>query len=483
MAIMRIISRSILRKSSTFSTLRCFSTATEAPSSPAPAKSKRPNVLFDVVVRRRSANCSIADALNKWVDEGKHVKKGDLINLSIYFRNYKNFSAALQLHEWAESSKLGITDADRAVRIDLLSKTEGVASAEKYFNSLQESEKNNKTYGALLNCYCKERLLDKALEVFEIMKALKYTSTLNYSNLIVLFNNSGQPEKALSLVQEMEDNNIPPDMYTYNLLINSYAALKEFDAMEGVLKKMTSRDIIPDSFTYGNLATMFFNAGLHEKAIAILELMEQIEIKYDKGAVEGCCTRLRLYSMMNDLSGVIRAWEALKSVYPTPSNTNYLIMLLALSKLGEKENLEKIYKEWEEGCSRYDFRLPSVLLEYFLGRNMIEEATSLYKSVKTRADEPNLRALGLFSIICIKNGQLDLALKYLEMGVAMTLDKSKPWNKKWFLNDETVTSFVDYFEAISDTDKAEKFIQIMKKHGSLDSNPLLLNFKALDAGN
>lgn len=97
MPISRIISRSLFRKSSAFSTLQWFSTATDAPSSPAPVKPRKPNVLFDIVVRRRSGNCSIADSLNKWVDEGKHVKKGDFINLTIFFRNTKNFRAALQV--------------------------------------------------------------------------------------------------------------------------------------------------------------------------------------------------------------------------------------------------------------------------------------------------------------------------------------------------------------------------------------------------
>lgn len=371
-----------------------------------------------------------------------------------------------------------MSDADRAIRIDLLCKTEGLASAEKYFNSFQVSEKNNKTYGALLNCYCREKVLDKALDLFDKMKALNYISTLNYNYVLSLYHNMEQPEKVVSLLQEMEKKNIAPDRRTYNLLISSYAALKHLDATE-VVEKMKRSNIKPEFSTYEKLATVYIDSGFHEKAKAVLELIELMEIQNDEGALlVGRHTRLKLYSAMNDLEGINRVWEAIKSASTTPSTSSYLAMLLALSKLGDKENVEKIFKEWEEGRSThdYDFWLPNVLLEYHLRHNMIEEANSLYESLEHRASEANLKALNLFANLCIKNGQIDLALNYLDMG----LEKAKP-RKKQFPTDETVKLFVDYFEASNDRDRGEKFIQSMKKHNRLDSDSSSFNTKAPDA--
>lgn len=377
-----------------------------------------------------------------------------------------------------DSSSLEMTDADRAMRIDLLCKTEGLASAEKYFNSFQASEKNNKTYGALLNCYCREMVSDKALDLFDKMKVLNHISTLNYNYVLSLYHNMEQPEKVVSLLQEMEEKNIAPDRRTYNLLIASYAALKHLDATE-VVEKMKSSNIKPDFSTYEKLATTYIDSGMHEKANVILELIEQMEIQNDEGgALVGRHSRLKLYAMMNDISGINRVWEAIKSASATPSTSSYVAMLLALSKVGDKENLEKIFKEWEEGRSNrdFDFWLPNVLLEYHLRHNMIEEANSLYKILEHRASEANLKALNLFANLCIKNCQIDLALNYLDMG----LDKARP-RKKQFPTDETVKLFVDYFEASNDGDRREKFIQSMKKHNHLGSDSLPFNTKAPDA--
>ncbi|KAL0375833.1 UNVERIFIED_CONTAM: Pentatricopeptide repeat-containing protein, mitochondrial [Sesamum calycinum] len=377
-----------------------------------------------------------------------------------------------------ESSKLEVTNADHAIRIDLLWKTGGLASAEKYFNSLQASDKTSKTYGALLGCYCKERVFDKALEIFEEMKVSNYMSTLNYNSLASLYYSMEQPAKVVSLVQEMEENNIAPDIYTYNMLINSYAAMKNLDAIDGVLEKMKSNNVECNLFTYGNVATIYFNSGLHEQGNAFLGMMENVKMQPDDDVLEACRTRIKFCSEMNNGSGVNRAWEALKSAFPTPNNSGYLSMLLALSKLGDQENLEKLFKEWEEGCSSYDYRLPNVLLEYYLNRNMIEEASSLYNSVVNKGNEPNLKTLNSFAALCVKTSQIDLALKYLETG----LSKAKPGNGKWFPTDETIKLFLSYFQENDDADRAEKFIQIMKKTNRVKTNSLLSNIKASDSG-
>ncbi|KAL6557984.1 hypothetical protein OROMI_018334 [Orobanche minor] len=373
-----------------------------------------------------------------------------------------------------ESSKFEINNADKAIHIDLLCKTEGLSSAENYFNGLQESERTSKTYGALLCCYCKQRVLDKAIELFEKMKILNCTTTLSYNNMLLLYYRTENHENIFSLVQEMEKNNTPLDLYTYNLLINSYAALRNFDDIEGVLEKMESNNVEGDMFTYGNLATIYLNSGLHEKANAFLEMMEKVESRPVKSVFEACRTRIKLYSEMNNLLGVHRAWETLKSAFPSPNNTSYLFMLLSLSKMGDQENLEKCFKEWEENCSTYDFRLPNVLLEYYLSRDMMEKATSLYESVAGRKSKPNLRTLNLFATLNVRTGDIDLGLKYL--------DKAKTYNSKWFPTGDTIKLFEKYFEENHDPDRAERFGEKMKALKRVNPDSLVVNTTAPDVG-
>ncbi|XP_027107962.1 pentatricopeptide repeat-containing protein At4g01990, mitochondrial-like [Coffea arabica] len=407
------------------------------------------------------SDANVSVVLDEWANESQ-AKRFDAARQINFLRSRKHYHLALQLSEWLESSKIEMNNADRAVQIDLLAKAKGIASAEVYFDGLQGSAKTNKTYGALLNCYCKEKMLDKAVQLFAKMKELNFTSTLNYNNVMSLYLSSNQPEQVPLLVQELEQNKLKADKYTCNLLINSYASSNDINAAEKVLEKMKKDKVKYDWFTYGNLATIYVNAGLLPKAKEMIGEMEKFENVRDR---EFFHMLINLYELMSDLAGVNHVWNSLKSVFPSPSNTSYLIMLLALFKLGDLENLEKYFREWESQCSLYDVRLFNVVLESYLNRNMIGEANALYESMVTKGIDPTLATLNIFTIYHIKNDQIDSALKYLEMGACKTI----PEEHRWFPTDETVKLFLEYFEKKNDATRAEKFCNSMKKIGRLDS--------------
>lgn len=149
-----------------------------------------------------------------------------------------------------DKNKVKLNNADHAICIDLLARIKGLSSAEEYFENLQNSSKT-KTYGALLHRYCKEKALDKVVDLFEKIKDINCASTLNYNTLMMLYLSIGQPEKVKLLAEEMEEKNIDADLYTYNQLINGHALLKDFDSVEKVLEKMEANRVKHDCFTYG----------------------------------------------------------------------------------------------------------------------------------------------------------------------------------------------------------------------------------------
>lgn len=65
----------------------------------------------------------------------------------------------------------------------------------------------------------------------------------------------------------------------------------------------------------------------------------------------------------------------------------------------------------------------------------------------------------------MKKGEIDLALKYLEMGVAKAVSEKH----HWFPTDDTIKLFLNHFEEETDADRAKKFIDSMKKTSRLDS--------------
>ncbi|KAL6964649.1 hypothetical protein U1Q18_035705 [Sarracenia purpurea var. burkii] len=438
---------------------RCYSTAAATTT----LNKGKEKSLFRKLSALGGTDAGVADALDQWEKQGNSVMRFEVINCVTQLRKFKKYQQALQLYEWMEKGKKKMNNADRAIRIDLLFKTEGLGSAEKYFDSLEGSAKTTKTYGAILNCYCKEKLLDKAVKLFEEMKELSFASTLNYNNMMSLYLSMGQPENVPFLAKEMDEANIAADKYTYNQLMDGYASLKDYDAVEGVLERMRTKKVVADWFTYGNLATIYVNAGLIDKANAALQKLENMKNVRDCEAFHILMT---LNSKMSNLPGVNRAWESLKATFPKPINVSYLIRLLALLKLDDVNAIKKCFTEWELGCSTYDVRLSNVILESYLNRNMIKEANDLFENIVSRGVEPNLRTLDLFTNFYLKKRQMDLALKFLEMGAS----KVSSEKNKWYPTNETVSVFMKFFEEENDVECAEKFSEIMKKIGRLDSN-------------
>lgn len=173
---------------------------------------------------------------------------------------------------------------------------------------------------------------------------------------------------------------------------------------------------------------------------------------------------IQLYARTSNLEGVNRAWESLKLAHPKLNNKSYLIMLLALFKLGDVAGLEKCFKEWESSCSTYDVRLSNVMLESYLNREMIEEANLLSETIAKKESEPKLRTLDLFMRVYLKKNQIDSAMKYLDVGAS----KADPKNN-WFPSEETITMCLEYFEEVKEVNNSEKFCGTMRKICRLDS--------------
>jgi pentatricopeptide repeat protein len=77
-------------------------------------------------------------------------------------------------------------------------------------------------------------------------------------------------------MQEMKASNIMPDSYTYNVWMRALAAVNDISGVERVIDEM-KRDgrITGDWTTYSNLASIYVDANLFEKAEGALKELEK----------------------------------------------------------------------------------------------------------------------------------------------------------------------------------------------------------------
>lgn len=366
--------------------------------------------------------------------------------------------------------KINYSFIDHALRLDLICKAKGVDAAENYFDCLAPSAKNRLTYGALLNCYCKETMEDKALALFAKMDGLQFVSnSLPFNNLMSLYTRMGKPEKVLLQVEEMKQRNVRPCTFTYNIWMQSYASLNDIEGVERVLEEMKKEG--QDKFswtTYSNLAAIYVKAELFEKADLALKKLEEETSPRGRQAYHFL---ISLYAGSGNLGEVNRVWETLKSVYPATNNTSYLVMLQALAKLKNVEGLKKCFKEWESSYSVYDMRLPNTVIGAYLRQDMYKEAAVIFEDAAKRTKGPFFKAREMFMIYFLKIHQVDLALCFMEAAVSEAKDN------EWHPSPAVVSAFLKYFEEEKDVDSAEQFCKILKRLNCLNSNSYHLLLK------
>ncbi|KAK9934606.1 hypothetical protein M0R45_021743 [Rubus argutus] len=139
---------------------------------------------------------SVRQKLNEFIKSRKRVYKWEVGDTLKKLRERKLYYPALKLSETMAKRGMNKTVSDQAIHLDLVAKARGIPAAEDYFKNLPESSKNHLSYGALLNCYCKELMTEEAEALLEKMKELNLPLTsMPYNSLMTLYSKTGKPEK------------------------------------------------------------------------------------------------------------------------------------------------------------------------------------------------------------------------------------------------------------------------------------------------
>ncbi|XP_027347577.1 pentatricopeptide repeat-containing protein At1g60770-like [Abrus precatorius] len=405
---------------------------------------------------------SVRQNLNSFIKSGKRVYKWEVGDTLKKLRQRKLYQPALKLSEIMAKRNMNKTISDHAIHLDLLAKARGIAAAENYFVDLTESAKNHLCYGALLNCYCKELMTEKAEGLVEKMKELSLPlSSIPYNSLMTLYTKVGQPEKIPTIIQEMKAGNIALDAYTYNVWMRGLAAVNDISGVERVHDEM-KRDgrVTGDWTTFSNLASIFVDAGLVDKAEVALKELEKRNAFKDLSAYQFLIT---LCGRTGSLYEVYRVWRSLRLAFPKTANISYLNMIQVLVKLKDLPGAEKCFREWESGCPTYDIRIANVLIGAYAKLDMLQKAEDLKERARRRGAKPNAKTWEIFLDYHLQKGDLKLAVDCLDKAISI----GRGDGEKWVPSSEIIGNMMRHFEQEKDVNGAEEFLEVLKK--SVDS--------------
>lgn len=368
----------------------------------------------------------------------------------------------LQVSEWINCKKLcSFSPGDHAVLLDLIGRVRGLDSAESYFNNLSDQDKIDKTYGALLNCYVREGLIDKSLSHMQSMKEMGFASTpLNYNNIMCLYTNTGELEKVPDVFSEMKNNGVSPDNFSYRICINSYGARSDLKSMQKVLDEMESLpNISVDWTTYAMVANYYIKAGIRDKALIYLRKCED---KVNKDAL-GYNHLISHYASIGNKDEMMRLWDAQKSNCKKIMNRDYVTMLGSLVKVGELEGAEKLLEEWESSCYCYDFRVPNVLLIGYSQKGLIEKAEAILRRIVQKGKTPTPNSWAILAAGYLDNQNMEKAFECMKEALAVQTE-----NKLWRPKRSLISSVLSWLSDKGDIEEVEAFLSSLKTVASMD---------------
>ncbi|WOG88744.1 hypothetical protein DCAR_0207979 [Daucus carota subsp. sativus] len=414
--------------------------------------------LYKRLFKDGSSEISVRQQLNLFLKSKKKVYKWEVDDTLKILRSRNRFYPALKLSESMAERGINKTVSDQAIHLDLVAKAKGISAAEAYFVGLPETSKNHLTYGALLNCYCKESMTEKAEALMDKMKELNLGLTaMPYNSLMTLYTKTGQPERIPAIIQEMKSGDIVPDSYTYNVWMRALAAVNDISGVERVINDM-KRDgrVVADWTTYSNLASIYVDAGQNVKAENALKELEKRNACKDLPAFQFLIT---LYGRTGNLLEVYRVWRSLRLAFPKTANISYLNMIQVLVKLKDLQGAEKCFSDWQSNCSTYDIRIANALIGAYLNEGLLNKAIELKAQSKKKGAKPNAKTWEIFLNYYLKEEDFKSAVDCVEKAIST----GRGDGSKWIPQTEITQRLLGHFEQNKDVESAERFVESLKK--------------------
>lgn len=391
--------------------------------------------------------------LDDWIEKGKKVRNSELKQIVHDLRKRKRYHHALEVSEWMNKKGIcAFTPVEHAVQLDLIGKVHGFLEAEKYFNTLTDDNKTDKTYGALLHCYVRQRETEKSLSHFQKMKEHGLLSPVTFNDIMCLYIRTNQTDKVPDLLQEMKRNGISPDNLSYRMCINSYGDIKE---MENVLTEMENDpNITMDWNTYSVVANCYIKGNIIDKANETLIKAEKLARK------DGLAYNhlISLHSRLGNKEDVLRLWDLQKTACKRRINRDYIAMVKSLVKLTEFEEAEKVVTKWFSCGNVYDFRVPGIIIDGYLEKGLCEKAEGMLGNLLKDGRDTSPGSWGSVAVGFLKKGDVGAAVRCLEV-VA---------EKGWKLEAEVVGKLLDGVGEKGNGEDVEVFLGKLKKFVGFD---------------
>ncbi|KAK1300965.1 putative pentatricopeptide repeat-containing protein [Acorus calamus] len=168
--------------------------------------------------------------------------------------------------------------------IHALYKSGRIEDGNRYANSLALNGHlcSVASYNALIDCFVKAKVMDKASEAFQeiIEKGLK-PNLVTFNTLIGGYSKVGEVNKARDILKLLLDHKLKPDVFTFTSIIDGLCRAHQMEDAFNCFTEMVEWDVAPNVVTYNILIRSLCSIGDVSRSMKLLQRMKANGIKPD----------------------------------------------------------------------------------------------------------------------------------------------------------------------------------------------------------
>ncbi|KAK9910305.1 hypothetical protein M0R45_034273 [Rubus argutus] len=323
------------------------------------------------------------------------------------------------------------------------------------------------TFGILINCLCKSRRIDAALEVFEKMSGVVGVSAkpdvIIYNTLINGLCKVGRQEEGLRLMEKMRSQGgCAPNTVTYNCLIDGFNKVGDFERGRELFDKMKEEGIPLNVVT---LNTLLDGLCRHGRLNTALEFFNEMQRDGLKGNAVTYTILITSFCNVNNISKALELFDQMLSTECSTDATVYHCLISGLSQAGRMEDASFVVSKLKEAGFSLDIVSYNVMINGFCSKNKLDKVHEMIEEMESAGVKPDSVTYNVLLSYLSKAGDFKNAHKVLSR---MMNEGINP----------TVVTFGTLIHAHcldGNTDKAMKIFRDMGSNAKIPPNTVIYN--------
>lgn len=236
-----------------------------------------------------------------------------------------------------------------------------------------------------------------------------------YLSMIDAFCRAAEPDEALVVMKEMNQNGCRPPTTTCNSIISALGKSNKLQVAYELFKEMKEKGPPPDTVTYNCLITGLAKAG---KVGLAEDLFDEMERSGCLPNVVSYNSLMHSFGRMGDVDSACRLLQLMQDKGITPDVITYNSVIQCFGRAGKADTALAIFKEMrEKGCSP-SFLTYNNVLQSLAKAGMVDSVLSLYKQMKEQGFVPDARTFRTLSLVYESSPHLDKRQLKAEIHIA-----------------------------------------------------------------